>query len=612
MNYTNPNPDVVLPAKAYNREKITNVVLSIFFGIFIIHAIKYQFVLANYFGWGDEAETIVTAKMIAAGGSLFSTIFNHHGPLTFLPGVIVEMFGSFNVRGHRVPIAILQALTIAAIYYCPMIQDNTVRKVYSSFAIAVMLFFLPELYGHTYVFQVMAGLFIAIILVQYTFPAIACPERLSKPQIILGNFLIACLPFLAVTFIPIAGLLFFCSLRKQYLRASMIGLSAGIAFNLLFLLSVGSLAGFFAFHFYLNLKVLPLLDFGQGSFPVVVLLQRVFEGLINEFDSFAIFVCVAIGIAKLSYQEKALPWRSILLGVAISSLLVRGLGFQGLPYYYAALAFPILFFQDIRKVNLTASLILITAFIVCLLKFHMYFQSDEVRMRLKQIPTTTEFGELAKKVTKPEDKIIAYSFHNHEYIAAQRLPASGNFFYLPAQAKYNENPVLGIKIDTCEDIKTTKPKLMLIDKANYANRFPWESYAGCVQNILSSDYTQIAGRPYYLRNDIKLSQVASASPAVAHQGDSFYLTDGNWTRGIALAWAGFFLPNSDKNAETYKVGKFVRFANGDTREITRADRSGAYLNVFVTGAFLNADKVGLPSSFLIVDTPTPAAKSGAK
>ncbi|WP_413903977.1 hypothetical protein [Candidatus Skiveiella danica] len=35
----------------------------------------------NYIEWGDESETIVVAKMIAAGERLYSQIFNHHGPL---------------------------------------------------------------------------------------------------------------------------------------------------------------------------------------------------------------------------------------------------------------------------------------------------------------------------------------------------------------------------------------------------------------------------------------------------------------------------------------------------------------------------------------------------
>jgi hypothetical protein len=83
--------------------------------------------------------------------------------------------------------------------------------------------------------------------------------------------------------------------------------------------------------------------------------------------------------------------------------------------------------------------------------------------------------------------------------------------------------------------------------------------------------------------------------------DSFFVTDGNWSRGIALNWTGFFVPNTEPFITNYKVGKFVKFANGDVREIIRTEVVGTtYLNVYVDGKQLDPEKVGLPSHFSVI------------
>jgi len=82
---------------------------------------------------------------------------------------------------------------------------------------------------------------------------------------------------------------------------------------------------------------------------------------------------------------------------------------------------------------------------------------------------------------------------------------------------------------------------------------------------------------------------------------SFYLTDTSWSHGIARRWAGFFVPNAQKFADEYKAGRLVKFANGETREIIRADPSGLYLNIYLNGYPLNPEKVGLPTKFVVMD-----------
>ena len=105
----------------------------------------------------------------------------------------------------------------------------------------------------------------------------------------------------------------------------------------------------------------------------------------------------------------------------------------------------------------------------------------------------------------------------------------------------------------------------------------------------------------------KVEQINFANSEILHDyrekqiqadaGDHFYITDRNWIKGISRHFAGFFLPNTPKYAESYYPGSFVLFPNGDIREVISIKRSEDYLNISVTGSILDSEKVGLPSNF---------------
>lgn len=471
----------------------------IIFSVFVVLAIRYQIKLLDYLVFGDEAETIVAAKMMVSGQKLYSEIFNHHGPLTFLPGMLLELFGDFGVSAHRVPIAIFQILAVASIYFSPLLNDAFTRKAYAITISSVILLFFPELFGSMYMYQVMAGLIIVVVLAQYTLPTICSPEKVSSRNVFLGNTLIACLPFLAITYAPIAFLLFASSLRKKYLAKSSIYLAGAILANIAFLAYAGSIAGFFAFHIYLNSEILPLYNGGQTG---AVLIKNIFIFATENLASFSFFVILTAAISRLSSAENGLPWRSFFLGLGVASLLIRGLSFQGLPYYYSLLAMPLVFFAGRPIVSRQSQLAILLFIIICIVKLSLLIPGDKEKLESSRNLVSTEFSRLVQALTDKNDRIISYSFNNQEYIASDRLPASGNFFYLPSQEKYNDSPKFGIKIDACKEISEYRPKIMLIDKWKISDSFPWESYAGCIQKLLDKEYTQYPGRPYYLRKDI--------------------------------------------------------------------------------------------------------------
>ncbi len=187
--------------------------------------------------------------------------------------------------------------------------------------------------------------------------------------------------------------------------------------------------------------------------------------------------------------------------VGIESLLLRGSGFQGLPYWYAITAIPLIFFKETFAISRKFYPLLVAALIFCVVKLLIILPDDKIRIRSKPVPKFTPFSELVKRYTDKEDRILAYSFQNYQYILADRLPGSENFFYLPWLEKYSLTQVLGVTLDTCGDIRKNRPKMLLIDKMNVNGEWPWESYAACIQELINQDYLQVRGTHYYIRTD---------------------------------------------------------------------------------------------------------------
>lgn len=481
------------------QDRLLNLAVYTLFFIFALFSLRYQIFLLNYREWGDESETIVTAKMMAAGWRLYSEIFNHHGPLTFLPGLLVEKIGDFGVSAHRIPIALLQIIAIVCLYKSPIVKNFLIRVVVSVAAATMILLFMPEIYGHMYKYQTIAGILLLIILSQYTLPAIFSPDALNIYRVVCGSALIASLPFLAITYLPVAALLFLSSLRSRHIGYAAAGIFLALALNVLFLGIYGSFPGFYAFHIYLNTNILPLYADAQ---PGARLIVRALGVLTADLTHFLSLLVVLLSATVLAMREKGFPWRTALLVAGVCSLLMRGSGFAGMPYFYAL--FPLLIPVFLLAENSTpqSKYVALGFILLSIIKVSLFIPGDKQRLLAKNIPSETEFSRLVQGLTNKEDRIIAYSFQNFEYLASERLPASGHFFYLPWQEKYNENPKFGVMIDACDQIRTSKPKVMLIDKWTVWNKYSWDSYGGCIQAILDDNYYQVADKPYYVRKDL--------------------------------------------------------------------------------------------------------------
>lgn len=546
-----------------------------------------QYELLSYLLFGDETETIVAGKMIAAGSSLYSEIFNHHGPLIFLPSTLLGKIGDFGIIGHRVIIVLLQWLMLAAVYFSPLIK-NTLLKNYLVLSIAFyVVIFLPNLYGHMFIYQVVAGILTLILLVQYVLPAIFIPDSITKTRQITGNLLIASLPFFAITYILLSLFLFLASVNKINYKNNLKYLFYGFLLNIGFILLIGSLYGYIADHFYMNIKIIP--EF-TGSLTVINKAVVIYDFFTSDPIGFLFFLSLCLVLIKASFfGNKWILINIIFVLLGIISLLFRNTGgFHTLPFYYAIIIIPIVLFTGIQSIQVTTKTALLLVTLPFLIKLSLVFGIDKDKIRGKSIPITSEFSELVKELTNPDDKIIAYTFSNHEYIFSERLPASGNFFYFPWQKKYTENPILGINIDTCLDIRKTRPKVMYIDKWNIWGKFTWNSYASCIQDITDKDYVKINLKPYYIRKDIynKLNSLHKIIPAA--------FTDLNWENGISKNLPALIIENNIKSRISLTKGNTLEFQFSGKRTITDIKYSAHYINIYISGDNLNPVEDGYP------------------
>ncbi|OOF19751.1 hypothetical protein BZJ17_14815, partial [Salinivibrio sp. IB574] len=449
--------------------------------------------LIDYRLWGDEAETIVAAKMMASGQTLYSEIFNHHGPMTFFFGYVIEQFGNASIEDYRVVIYSLQFLILLFIFLDP--KREYIEKLITILGFSAIIWgWGPEVLASVHQYQTLCGLILFSVFYFSLLPILKGNE-ISNVNLVISSCFLALLPFLAVTYIPISILIAIAITKKEQKRYAIFGFSLGVIISAVFILLTTSLSGYFAYHFYLNAKVLPLYNGGQSFLQLI---GNVLRYTIGSIEGAIIFIPCLVSLLVIN---KTSIFRVLFVLAGLCSLLIRAhpISFHGVPYIYAALA---IFFSVIPhcfSILLTKRIVLIPVTILLFGFYHIYMAYNRPN---NPLPEYNRYAELVKKITNSEDTVLFHSFTNHLYIMADRLPASAHFFYLPWQQKYEENPVLGISNDICKDIVENRPKAIVLDKWKVWGMYDWEGYApNCFKDILSEKYKNIVG-DLYLRDDI--------------------------------------------------------------------------------------------------------------
>jgi hypothetical protein len=207
-------------------------------------------------------------------------------------------------------------------------------------------------------------------------------------------------------------------------------------------------------------------------------------------------------------------YKYIILLLAFASLLIRGVDFQALPFYYAIATLLIVILVKLEQYQLRY---FSTSILGILAAMSLALFMNQEKINNNQVPQSSDFQQLSDFVTNKSDKVFSYTFKNSEYILADRLPASNDYFYLPAQAEYYKNPILGVENDICEQLKSVAPKVGYFEKYDWSEEFKWDVYATCVNELLATEYQNLTFNTLFIRKDLLIKESIPAIKNVEYE-----------------------------------------------------------------------------------------------
>jgi hypothetical protein len=189
----------------------------------------------------------------------------------------------------------------------------------------------------------------------------------------------------------------------------------------------------------------------------------------------------------------------VILILGTASLLIRGVDFQALPFYYLIPSLALIVVHRLGKLKSSKIFFSSLSFLSIVI---LLISLGDKKIQDNQIPNVTEFSQLADFFTKKNDRVFSYTFENSEYVISNRLPASAYFYYLPMQAEYEKKPILGVTNSICSELETVRPKIGYFEVYDFAPSTPWNAYANCVNEFIDRDYFQLPFNTLFIRKDI--------------------------------------------------------------------------------------------------------------
>lgn len=475
------------------------------FGIFTIFLfwISYQYQvqwldMTLNGDFGDESETILVSKLIAQGQILYQDVYNNHGSFVFFPGTLLSLLGDYKIYIYRYIIIALQDLALLSLIFTP-ISKSYYKKLYASYIVAfIFVFYLPNIYGHTYIYQNIASYLIFILMFQFVLPRLFGND-IGLIRILIGYFILISLAFTAIIYIPFVILVFIITLRKNQFYFDLIGLFIGLVFNIIYTSIIANWTGYYAYHVYLNSVVL----YNESS--IMNYVNNILSALTLNFNYFLVLLIILVSIFAIKkYMYRKTDF--VVLVFAIISFLVRGneVIFHMMPFIFLAIILfsTVLIMIDIEgKTELIVDGSIMVVIVYILLQpfetYHNNFLSHEIENR---------FVFISDRITEENDLVFISTFKSYLYLLSNRNPASFHFIYLPIQAEYNKNPYNGFYRDVVDDLKVTQPKMLYINRWTSIDQeeFQWNVYADDIMDYVQSNYNVIEGGMIWIRKDINL------------------------------------------------------------------------------------------------------------
>jgi hypothetical protein len=503
--------------------------------------------------FGDETEKFVAAAMIRHGMLLYKDIFANHGPLAYLLAWLTTFVtGTADFSQARLVVVALALAACAAVAFSPALGSRTIDgwtqlrvPAASLWAAALFLAPLSALWFahplHMLIYHALAGYLITIVLAQLVLPAIA-GARIGW----WGAFASGASGVLAVAAAYPEAVAVVCCIAaatvavwghggRAPVRRMLLALAAGMAAAALplavWITIYADWIGLFVYHFYFNQVV-----YGHmvGFSPWDALHGIAFSAApAMRVHSFALAAGV-LGLAG-AWRTRGPGRASRVAGIVLTCIAVLMLNPKGSPDFpdsaemiasFALLAVAL----GARMGStlgarmgstlgarfdaaggaaqaglLTAALVfMVTGEVVARtapISPHGMLRSQATDAVLRPDPNDIVAVEV-QRLVPPGGTFLALPFMAASYLNAQRLPASGDYYYLPFQAEYDRAPILGRAIDLCGDIERVRPAVILMVDFPVGVWGSLSQYKPCVAQLLARDYTPLPTIPFlYERRD---------------------------------------------------------------------------------------------------------------
>ena len=479
--------------------------------------------------FNDETEHLLGGRMLNAGGRLYDTYVDSHGPVIFM---LTEAYGA--IFGWSAPnyarliepgLGLLAASSVAV---SPALRSGT-EKLWGVALFLGMLATVWLLQGlYLLNFYPVGGLLAAFGLTGFL-TGVWRGGTASPPMALVAGVSFALLFFTAYSF-GLSIILFAISAcwaasrstRGRTTLSFVAGGAIGTLGMLAWLLARSDLLGYLAFHIAFNQTAYaPFTGFSLDNFLRSLALSFSPSARVHAFGvllcglSCLLFVTTNLDAGS---RRRILP---ILLGhVGVLLLNARGATiFQDGTFLIAAIgvgsvAIPAaLAWAAAARPALSIAISLLLGLGIASIEFvgrqtlstpAMMTRAEMVRQPRYLIaqPLDTAFFDKVRTVARPGEPVLALVFWPEFYWAADRPSMNGYYEYMPWDAAYAKSPWFGRKRDICVDLAKSPPPVVAFDNWKVWDTYAPADYMPCVLRILATKYRQSAEDPrLYFRLD---------------------------------------------------------------------------------------------------------------
>jgi hypothetical protein len=494
----------------------------------------------------DEMEQFVVAQLLLRGHHLYRDIFVSHGPVPYIVShIYVNLFSSSDFSLVRISQGLLALLSCVALAFCPAVKSTHARVLVAACYIFVLgTIWIPE--GiNALAYDTVSGFLLLIAVSQLVVPSLFDIIPTRRAAFLAGSCLtLSC--FCAYSNgapTVLFAIAFYLPLVRGRDRRIARARNAFLVGALATMLAIGAwivtfadIKGYFVYHFYFNQFVdskffqLDESSNNIGFSPTDVLrtlrpslspdklihsmalvlfvywvcalgARRTNMSRVARVLRYTAVVCLAIGtvytdvLGRPAYADSGFVLVNV--GLAIIIAAVSGESVSK-PSAARMFAYTLLGTLSISTLAFITSQWADPWFGVAKADLPNYVGTMK--------PAQGGIYDFVRAITKPEGDFLALNYFPNVYLKLNRLPASGNLYYLPWQAEYNRHPQLGYKIDTCADIVSRQPAVIWLFNWRVWNEYSLEEYEPCLLKLIIERYTPLSfASPWHIRNDLLAS-----------------------------------------------------------------------------------------------------------